>query len=82
MFDIYYLFYHQRDNKFRQDALTSIIVRINTKIIGDKPDEHAVKFWKGVISDYTSGNYVEDQYQGEKWGLVTRQGFSHDASTE
>nr|WP_301337781.1 hypothetical protein [Vibrio cyclitrophicus] len=41
-------------------------MRINTKIIVDKPDEHAVKFWKGVISDYTSGNYVEDQYQGEK----------------
>ncbi|MEZ8019600.1 GNAT family N-acetyltransferase [Vibrio splendidus] len=40
--------------------------------------EHAVKFWREVVSDYTSGNYVEDQYQDEKWGLVTRQCFNHE----
>ena len=45
--------------------------------------EHAVKFWGDVLSDYTSdndiaGGYVEDSYDDEQWGVVTRQRFSHD----
>ncbi|KXO12681.1 hypothetical protein AKG98_3876 [Moritella sp. JT01] len=45
--------------------------------------EHAVKFWRDVLSDYTSdndiaGGYVEDSYDDEQWGVVTRQRFSHD----
>ncbi|EGU35652.1 hypothetical protein RJD39_04260 [Vibrio scophthalmi] len=39
--------------------------------------DHAVKFWRDVVTDYTSGHYVEDAYQDEKWGLVTRQCFDH-----
>ncbi|WP_114786902.1 GNAT family N-acetyltransferase [Vibrio tetraodonis] len=39
--------------------------------------DHAVSFWRNVVSDYTSNNYVEDMYQDHKWGLVTRQCFSH-----
>nr|WP_086939984.1 GNAT family N-acetyltransferase [Thaumasiovibrio occultus] len=39
--------------------------------------DHAVKFWRDVVGDYTDGNYTEDQYANEKWGTVTRQRFSH-----
>ncbi|MGF1687429.1 GNAT family N-acetyltransferase [Photobacterium japonica] len=39
--------------------------------------DHAVKFWRDVVTDYTAGKFEEDMYQDEKWGLVTRQCFSH-----
>ncbi|AMO56879.1 hypothetical protein GZ77_01990 [Endozoicomonas montiporae] len=39
--------------------------------------DHAVSFWRDVINDYTSGNYLEDIYQDERWGTVTRQRFTH-----
>ncbi|MDD9194656.1 hypothetical protein PVK62_02255 [Aliivibrio sp. S3MY1] len=39
--------------------------------------DHAVKFWQNVVSDYTVNSYIEDKYLDEKWGLVTRQRFSH-----
>lgn len=39
--------------------------------------EHAVQFWQNVVRDYTSGNFIEDKYLDEKWGLVTRQRFDH-----
>lgn len=42
--------------------------------------DHAVKFWRDVVSDYTSGNYVEDEYLDDKWGLVTRQCFNHPSA--
>ena len=41
--------------------------------------EHAVKFWRDVLQDYTQGQFSEDRYQDPKWGLVTRQQFSHPA---
>ncbi|WP_205013247.1 hypothetical protein, partial [Pseudomonas shirazica] len=39
--------------------------------------DHAVSFWRDVVGEYTSQNYVEDKYQDHKWGLVTRQCFGH-----
>ncbi|GIU45145.1 hypothetical protein TUM4438_17940 [Shewanella sairae] len=39
--------------------------------------EYAISFWRDVVSDYTSGNYIEDVYEDSKWGTVTRQCFSH-----
>ncbi|WP_260260369.1 GNAT family N-acetyltransferase [Vibrio intestinalis] len=39
--------------------------------------DHAIKFWREVVRDYTSGDYVEDVYEDYKWGTVTRQCFSH-----
>ncbi|USD31075.1 hypothetical protein J8Z24_19115 [Pseudoalteromonas sp. SCSIO 43201] len=39
--------------------------------------EHATSFWRDVVGDYTSGNYIEDIYEDHKWGTVTRQCFSH-----
>ncbi len=39
--------------------------------------DHAVSFWRDVVNDYTSGNYTEDLYQDHKWGMVTRQCFTH-----
>jgi len=39
--------------------------------------EHAIKFWRDVISDYTNGDFVEDNYDDEQWGKVTRQRFTH-----
>ncbi|MBA5761282.1 GNAT family N-acetyltransferase [Vibrio sp. 404] len=41
--------------------------------------EHAVTFWRDVLSEYTSGNYSEDTYHDEKWGVVTRQTFCHSS---
>lgn len=40
--------------------------------------DHAVQFWRDVVGDYTSGNFIEDEYADKKWGVVTRQRFSHD----
>ncbi|MFH0226482.1 GNAT family N-acetyltransferase [Vibrio furnissii] len=40
--------------------------------------EHAISFWRDVVGDYTSENYIEDVYEDHKWGTVTRQCFSHD----
>lgn len=45
--------------------------------------EHAVKFWRDVLYDYTldnhiAGGYVEDSYDDEQWGVVTRQRFKHN----
>jgi len=39
--------------------------------------EHAVKFWRDVVGSYTEGNYVEDEYNDQAWGVVTRQCFCH-----
>lgn len=39
--------------------------------------EHAVRFWREVIGDYTQQQYAEDTYQDPKWGRVTRQQFRH-----
>ena len=39
--------------------------------------DHAVKFWRDVLTDYTKGNFTQDSYQDEVWGLVTRQIFRH-----
>ncbi|MGF1735385.1 GNAT family N-acetyltransferase [Photobacterium satsumensis] len=44
--------------------------------------DHAVKFWRDVVNDYTSGNFVEDKYLDGKWGLVTRQRFDHATKAE
>ncbi|EGQ9055171.1 hypothetical protein J0676_22305 [Vibrio sp. Vb2880] len=40
--------------------------------------DHAISFWRDVVGDYTSENYIEDVYEDHKWGTVTRQCFSHD----
>lgn len=41
--------------------------------------DHAIHFWRDVVSDYTANQFVEDIYQDHKWGTVTRQRFTHDA---
>ncbi|RJX68944.1 hypothetical protein DZ860_16015 [Vibrio sinensis] len=41
--------------------------------------DHAVMFWRRVINSYTAGQFSEDRYHDEKWGMVTRQRFSHRA---
>lgn len=40
--------------------------------------DHAIHFWRKVVSDYTAGNYIEDIYEDHKWGRVTRQRFTHE----
>ena len=37
--------------------------------------DHAVKFWRRVISDYTLGNYKEEVVEDPNWGVVTKQTF-------
>lgn len=44
--------------------------------------DHAVKFWRDVITHYTAEqllekSYQEDNYNDCHWGMVTRQRFSH-----
>ncbi|MGF1699525.1 hypothetical protein L4D09_04295 [Photobacterium makurazakiensis] len=37
---------------------------------------HAIAFWRRAIGAYTQDNFVEDIYQDDYWGDVTRQCFS------
>lgn len=44
--------------------------------------DHAVKFWRDVVGNYTKEQHIEDSYQEDKyddlqWGMVTRQRFNH-----
>lgn len=39
--------------------------------------DHAVNFWRDVITDYTKGHFSEDMYEDKIWGTVTRQQFNH-----
>ncbi len=41
-----------------------------------KGADHAVKFWRNVISAYTKNNYKEQTIQDPHWGTVTRQIFT------
>lgn len=38
--------------------------------------DHAVNFWRRVITEYTSGNYKEEVVEDPDWGFVTKQTFS------
>lgn len=37
--------------------------------------EHAIKFWRKVISKYTNNSFLEEVVEDEDWGIVTRQTF-------
>lgn len=39
--------------------------------------QHAIDFWRKVMTHYTGGHYIEDVLHDPKWGIVTRQCFSH-----
>ncbi len=68
-----------RKNKLGKDFITNLFKQLegSWEIKQVAGAEHAVKFWQNVVSDYTSGMFIEDKYLDEKWGLVTRQRFSH-----
>ncbi len=34
---------------------------------------HAKAFWQKTINDYTYGDFHEETYVDNKWGIVTRQ---------
>jgi predicted acetyltransferase len=40
-----------------------------------KGADQALKFWKCVISGYTSNNYKDEVVEDPDWGIVTRQTF-------
>ncbi|GAL06334.1 hypothetical protein JCM19237_1979 [Photobacterium aphoticum] len=67
-----------RKNKVGKQFITQLFARLGGawEIKQVAGADHAVKFWRDVVGDYTSGQYEEDMYQDEKWGLVTRQRFS------
>lgn len=76
----FYVVPYFRKNKVGKQFISELFKRLQgsweiKQVLGA---DHAVKFWRDVVTDYTSGNYVEDQYQDDKWGLVTRQCFNHD----
>ena len=73
-----------RKNKAGKKFISSLFSRLrgDWEIKQVQGADHAVRFWREVIGCYTVGNYTEDQYQDEKWGLVTRQRFSHQAVIE
>ncbi len=41
--------------------------------------EYASQFWRKVLNQYTHGHFDEDTFSDPKWGVVTRQQFSHPA---
>lgn len=43
-----------------------------------KGADHAVAFWRNVISTYTNNNYKEQTVEDPDWGIVTRQTFSSE----
>ena len=68
-----------RKNKMGKQFITSMFERLNGawEIKQVAGADHAVTFWRNVVNDYTLGCFVEDNYLDQKWGLVTRQRFSH-----
>lgn len=75
----FYVVPYFRKNKIGKRFMTNIFKSLegSWEIKQVAGAEHAVKFWRDVLHDYTSGNYVEDSYEDEKWGVVTRQRFTH-----
>ncbi|MFK0571517.1 GNAT family N-acetyltransferase [Endozoicomonas sp.] len=76
--DFYVVPYFRKNKvgkRFISDILTSLGGSWEIKQVAGA--DHAVKFWRDVIHDYTSGNFIEDKYEDEKWGVVTRQRFTH-----
>lgn len=68
-----------RKNKVGKRFISSLFERLggSWEIKQVAGAEYAISFWRDVVGDYTSGNYVEDVYKDHKWGTVTRQYFSH-----
>ncbi|MFA0412939.1 GNAT family N-acetyltransferase [Vibrio renipiscarius] len=75
----FYVVPYFRKNKVGKQFISTLFERLkgSWEIKQVAGADHAVKFWRDVVSDYTSGHYAEDQYQDDKWGLVTRQCFDH-----
>lgn len=44
--------------------------------------EQAKQFWRKVINEYSSGQYLENEVLDEKWGKVTRQEFISNPSNQ
>ncbi|WP_108946614.1 GNAT family N-acetyltransferase [Shewanella halifaxensis] len=75
----FYVVPYFRKNKVGKRFITSLFKQLlgAWEIKQVAGADHAVSFWRDVVNDYTSGAYLEDKYQDEVWGLVTRQRFSH-----
>ncbi|PSV49871.1 GNAT family N-acetyltransferase [Photobacterium indicum] len=75
----FYVVPYFRKNKVGKSFITDVFKSLggSWEIKQVAGAEHAVKFWRDVLDDYTAGNYVEDGYEDEKWGVVTRQRFVH-----
>ncbi|GAB2645313.1 GNAT family N-acetyltransferase [Vibrio panuliri] len=84
-FDIcdFYVVPYFRKNKVGKQFISKMFdnLRGSWEIKQVKGADHAVKFWRDVVSDYAQagniqGDWNEDQYQDDKWGMVTRQYFT------
>ena len=42
----------------------------------------AIAFWRKTVSEYTNGNYMENQTEDRDWGTVIRQCFDSRTYTE
>ncbi|WP_025819843.1 hypothetical protein [Shewanella marina] len=75
----FYIVPYFRKNKLGRDFITVLFADLggSWQIKQVAGAEHAVKFWREVIGDYTQQQYAEDTYQDPKWGRVTRQQFRH-----
>ncbi|MGF1909497.1 hypothetical protein L4C38_08655 [Vibrio kasasachensis] len=80
----FYVVPYFRKNKVGKRFITQLFKKLggSWEIKQVAGAEHAVNFWRDVIGDYTNGSYCEDSYQDEKWGMVTRQAFSHPTSRD
>lgn len=79
----FYVVPYFRKNKVGKHFISNLFERLagSWEIKQVAGADHAVKFWRDVVNDYTSGRYIEDEYLDDKWGLVTRQRFSHTSNT-
>ncbi|WP_394203699.1 GNAT family N-acetyltransferase [Shewanella waksmanii] len=75
----FYVVPYFRQNQLGKQFITQLFKRLrgSWEIKQVAGADHAVNFWRRVVSEYTDGHYIEDQYQDKKWGLVTRQRFNH-----
>ncbi|QUM76245.1 hypothetical protein HWV00_08445 [Moritella sp. 24] len=80
----FYILPYFRKNKVGKRFISELFTRLggSWEIKQVANTDHAVKFWRDVLTDYTAANnitagFVEDDYQDAKFGPVTRQCFTH-----
>lgn len=77
----FYIVPYFRRGQLGQQFISELFLRLQGtwEIKQVEGADHAVIFWRRVIHSYTAGHFSEDICNDEKWGVVTRQRFTHRA---